>query len=110
VPVTDPLKRDEIEEAYEENTGRVIVRRFHEIDPLQMPAVLVAIMDRSRGGPIPPRLSRTPSSSNRWPRWRLDHLNQTGIKPQYYVRFWISIICENTERTPIMVKYRGEAQ
>ena len=42
VPVTDPLKRDEIEEAYEENTGRVIVRRFHEIDPLQMPAVLVA--------------------------------------------------------------------
>ena len=42
VPVTDPLTRSEIEEAYEENTGRVIVRRFHEIDPEQMPAVLVA--------------------------------------------------------------------
>ena len=42
VPVTDPLTRDEIDEAYEENTGRVIVRRFHNLDPLQMPAVLVA--------------------------------------------------------------------
>ena len=42
VPVTDPLTRDEIEGAYEQNTGMVIVRRFHDIDPLQMPAVLVA--------------------------------------------------------------------
>ncbi|MBN1510014.1 MAG: L-ribulose-5-phosphate 4-epimerase [Sedimentisphaerales bacterium] len=42
VPVTDPLTRTEIDEAYEQNTGRVIVRRFHNLDPLRMPAVLVA--------------------------------------------------------------------
>jgi L-ribulose-5-phosphate 4-epimerase len=42
VPVTDVLTRDEIEGPYEENTGRVIVRRFANINPLQMPAVLVA--------------------------------------------------------------------
>jgi L-ribulose-5-phosphate 4-epimerase len=42
VPVTDVLVRDEIEGPYERNTGRVIVRRFAQLDPLQMPAVLVA--------------------------------------------------------------------
>jgi L-ribulose-5-phosphate 4-epimerase len=42
VPVTDGLTRDEVAGPYEVNTGRVIVRRFAQIDPLQMPAVLVA--------------------------------------------------------------------
>jgi len=42
VPVTDTLTRDEIDGPYEQNTGLVIVRRFTKIDPLQMPAVLVA--------------------------------------------------------------------
>jgi L-ribulose-5-phosphate 4-epimerase len=35
------MERGEIESAYEENTGGVIVRRFRDLDPLQMPAVLV---------------------------------------------------------------------
>ncbi len=42
VPVTDALTREEVDGPYEQNTGRVIVRRFTRIDPLQMPAVLVA--------------------------------------------------------------------
>ncbi|MCL5282802.1 MAG: L-ribulose-5-phosphate 4-epimerase [Planctomycetes bacterium] len=42
VPVTDTLTRDEVTGPYEVNTGRVIVRRFAQIDPLHMPAVLVA--------------------------------------------------------------------
>ena len=42
VPVTDMMTADEIRQDYELNTGRVIVRRFENIDPLQMPAVLVA--------------------------------------------------------------------
>ena len=43
VPVTDALTKQEIEEAYEENTGKVIVRTFEEygIDPDAVPAVLV---------------------------------------------------------------------
>jgi L-ribulose-5-phosphate 4-epimerase len=36
------LRGSEIEEAYEANTGHAIVRRFQGMDPLEMPAVLVA--------------------------------------------------------------------
>ena len=42
VPVTEMMTGQEIEGDYERNTGRVIVRRFADLDPLQMPAVLVA--------------------------------------------------------------------
>lgn len=44
VPVSDPLSQEEIEEAYEANTGKVIVRTFEErgIDPEAVPAVLVS--------------------------------------------------------------------
>jgi L-ribulose-5-phosphate 4-epimerase len=42
IPVTGQLGTPEIEDAYEANTGEAIVRRFQGIDPLSMPAVLVA--------------------------------------------------------------------
>ena len=42
VPVTSVMTAEEIKENYELNTGKVIVRRFAEIDPMQTPAVLVA--------------------------------------------------------------------
>lgn len=42
VPVTRPLTRAEVEEAYEANTAHVIVERFARLDPSAMPAVLVA--------------------------------------------------------------------
>jgi L-ribulose-5-phosphate 4-epimerase len=42
VPCTRLLKPREIESAYEENTGRVIVETFTGRDPLSCPAVLVA--------------------------------------------------------------------
>jgi L-ribulose-5-phosphate 4-epimerase len=42
VPVTERMQDDEISADYELNTGRVIVRRFRDIDPLTQPAVLVA--------------------------------------------------------------------
>lgn len=42
VPVTEPLTDAEIESDYELNTGKVIIRRFAVIDPMQMPAVLTA--------------------------------------------------------------------
>ena len=43
IPVTEALTQEEIESAYEENTGRVIVRTFRSrgIDPMAVPAVLV---------------------------------------------------------------------
>lgn len=42
VPITDPMTQDEIENDYEKNTGRVIERRFEELDSRDCPAVLVA--------------------------------------------------------------------
>src|SRR5215475_834374 len=42
VPVTEPLADREIEHAYEENTGHAIARAFKDIDPAEVPAVLVA--------------------------------------------------------------------
>jgi L-ribulose-5-phosphate 4-epimerase len=42
VPATEELSAEEIQGDYELNTGRAIVRRFHAIDPLARPAVLVA--------------------------------------------------------------------
>lgn len=42
IPVTDAMTEDEIKSDYELNTGKVIVRRFAGMDPMEMPAVLVA--------------------------------------------------------------------
>ena len=41
IPVTDSMTEKEIDSDYELNTGKVIVRRFEGMDPLQIPAVLV---------------------------------------------------------------------
>jgi L-ribulose-5-phosphate 4-epimerase len=41
VPVTRPLTKAEIADAYEWNTGNVIVETFRDRDPLDVPAVLV---------------------------------------------------------------------
>jgi L-ribulose-5-phosphate 4-epimerase len=42
IPVTKVMKRKEIHDEYEANTGEVIARTFTKIDPLVIPAVLVA--------------------------------------------------------------------
>jgi L-ribulose-5-phosphate 4-epimerase len=42
VPVTELMTEKEIQNDYELNTGKCIVRRFEGLDPMQIPAVLVA--------------------------------------------------------------------
>ena len=42
VPVTRTLTKAEVDEAYELNTGRVIVERFRGLEPMAVPGVLVA--------------------------------------------------------------------
>jgi L-ribulose-5-phosphate 4-epimerase len=42
IPLTRPLTEQEVDDAYEANTGRVIIERFRDLDPAAMPAVLVA--------------------------------------------------------------------
>jgi L-ribulose-5-phosphate 4-epimerase len=41
VPVTRPMTRKEVEGAYERETGNVIIERFKDLNPLEMPGVLV---------------------------------------------------------------------
>lgn len=41
VPCTRPMKEEEIHGAYEHETGKVIVETFRDIDPNEMPGVLV---------------------------------------------------------------------
>ena len=42
VPLTRLLVESEVDAGYERNTGRIIVERFAGLDPLEVPAVLVA--------------------------------------------------------------------
>jgi L-ribulose-5-phosphate 4-epimerase len=42
VPVTEVMTEKEIQSDYELNTGKCIVRRFADMDPMEIPAVLVA--------------------------------------------------------------------
>jgi L-ribulose-5-phosphate 4-epimerase len=41
VPVTRPMTAEEVQSAYEWETGNVIVERFQGLDPMEVPAVLV---------------------------------------------------------------------
>jgi L-ribulose-5-phosphate 4-epimerase len=41
VPITEAMTAEEIQSAYEWNTGQAIVRRFAHLDPTETPAVLV---------------------------------------------------------------------
>ena len=53
VPVTESMTPEEITQDYELNTGKVIVRRFEDLDPAQTPAVLVANHGPFTWGPDP---------------------------------------------------------
>jgi len=42
IPVTGVMTEEQIKNNYELNTGKVIIERFDGMDPMQMPAILVA--------------------------------------------------------------------
>ncbi len=42
IPLTEPMRDEEIEGEYEANTGVAIIRAFEQLDPVAIPAVLVA--------------------------------------------------------------------
>ncbi|MFZ0429075.1 MAG: L-ribulose-5-phosphate 4-epimerase AraD [Acidobacteriota bacterium] len=59
VPLTDPMATEEIVEAYELNTGKVIARRFADLDPRRFPSVLVAGHGPFCWGPSAPEAAHT---------------------------------------------------
>jgi L-ribulose-5-phosphate 4-epimerase len=61
IPLTEVMNDDEIEGEYEINTGMAIVRAFEEIDPMTIPAVLVA-----NHGPFAWGTDARKASENAW--------------------------------------------
>jgi L-ribulose-5-phosphate 4-epimerase len=59
LPVTRPMTPEEIQSEYEWNTGRVIVERFRDLDPLATPAVLVSGHAPFCWGPSPTGAAHT---------------------------------------------------
>jgi L-ribulose-5-phosphate 4-epimerase len=41
IPITRMITEEEIEENYEKNTGKVVVERFSDLEPMEIPGVLV---------------------------------------------------------------------
>ena len=70
IPCTRPLTAAEIEGAYEEATGDVIVEAFAGLDAERVPGVLVARHGPFAWGATPAAPSRTPRCSRRSPRPR----------------------------------------
>jgi L-ribulose-5-phosphate 4-epimerase len=61
VPVTEVLSDDEINGEYEANTGAAIIRTFNELDPMSIPAVLVA-----NHGPFAWGVDPSKAAENAW--------------------------------------------
>jgi L-ribulose-5-phosphate 4-epimerase len=61
VPVTEVMSEEEVAGEYELNTGTAIIRAFEKIDPLKVPAVLVA-----NHGPFAWGLDARKASENAW--------------------------------------------
>ena len=64
VPCVRCLTKEEIEDAYEENTGHLIVNEFKRLgkDPKAVPLCCARIMDRLPGARMPERLSQCGST------------------------------------------------
>jgi L-ribulose-5-phosphate 4-epimerase len=61
IPLTEPMSNDEIEGEYEANTGVAIIRAFEKIDPMSIPAVIVA-----NHGPFAWGSSPSKAAENAW--------------------------------------------
>lgn len=69
IPVTEIMQDEEIDGEYEANTGNTIVRAFHKIDPMAVPAVLVA-----NHGPFAWGSSPQKAAENAWMLEAVAHL------------------------------------
>ena len=70
VPVTRPMTEQEIQTDYEWETGNVIVERFRDLDPLQMPPCSCMDTGHFRGARTGRRRSKMRLRWRSSPRWR----------------------------------------
>ncbi len=108
VPVTRMLSEQEVKDAYEVNTGKVIVERFHDggLDPIAVPGVLVAGHAPSPGDRPRPARWRTHSYWKRSRAWRCTRsLSRPRPKPCRNTSS-TSTTSVSTEKTPITDRSR----
>lgn len=79
IPCTRLMKKEEIENDYELNTGRIIVETFKDKDPLQIPAVLVA-----SHGPFA------------WGKSAMDAVHQAVVLEEIAMMNWHSMMANKT--------------
>ena len=98
---TRPLTAAEVEADYEGNTGQVIVERFAGLEPLAMPAVLVA-----GHAPFTWGQTRRVGEKRRWrwrrsPRWPWARGSLTRRRRCWKTTCWTNTTSGNTGRMPI---------
>lgn len=79
IPCTRLMKKEEIDNEYELNTGKVIVETFKDKDPLQIPAVLVA-----SHGPFA------------WGKSAMDAVHQAVVLEEIAMMNWHSMMANKT--------------
>lgn len=79
IPCTRLMNKEEIENDYELNTGKVIVETFKEKDPMQVPAVLVA-----SHGPFA------------WGKSAMDAVHQAVVLEEIAMMNWHSMMANKT--------------
>ena len=83
LPCPREMTRSEIEGEYEKETGNVIVERFQELDPLNIPAVLVHSHEPFTWGKMQLHRLKMPLCSKKWLIWRIYvHCINGSIPPQ----------------------------
>ena len=102
------LLEEEVKEAYELNTGKVIVETFNKrgIDPMAVPGCVVQNHGHFSWGKDAAQSVSMQLSWRRLQKWTLKPFLSTP-KAQCHNMFWISTISENMVQTPIMDRNRN---
>jgi len=109
IPVTKPLTPAQIRADYEANTGHSIVRRFAKLDPLHLPAVLVAGHARSAGAPLPRKRRILRLSSRKSRRWHFRRSQSIPKRAASRSICMISISAGSMGATPITDRASSQA-
>lgn len=105
VPCTRPLTKEEVEDDYERNTGKVIAETFRDlkIDPKSTPGVLVRNHGPFTWGKMPKKLHTMQSSWKQSQKWPSRHFFSRRMQG-YRTTSWKNTTKENTDPMPTMGK------
>src|SRR5437660_3462130 len=100
VPVTENLSATEVSGDYEENTGVAICRAFASLDPMAIPAVLVAGHAPFCWGATVGEAAHHAVILDTSPRWRIARLESAPTPIRLRANFMTSTFCASMVSTP----------